>query len=137
MLKSYKSLVFNTFSFEPSKTEIILIYREVPELLKFANESMFPSPLSASPPLARTPPVDLVHGASVAKWTRGSPPRPLGLPLGPSSRRRASPTPPRAALPCNPPLLPPPPRRRAVSGQTDLSQTPLASPRSPPAYKYD
>ena len=43
MLKSYKSLVFNTFSFEPSKKEIFLVYQEAPEFSEITNR---PSPSS-------------------------------------------------------------------------------------------
>ena len=48
ILKSYTSLVFNTFSFEPRKIENIFVYREVPEILEIANRSLSPSPLPSS-----------------------------------------------------------------------------------------
>jgi hypothetical protein len=68
-------LVFNTFSFEPKKIEIILVYRIVPELL--GNHKLVPISisLSVSPPPARTPPADLIHGASAANWTQEGPSR--------------------------------------------------------------
>jgi hypothetical protein len=64
ILKSYTSLVFNTFSFEPKKIKIISVYKMVPEIL--GNHKLVPTSisLSVSTPPAHTPPVDLVHGAS-------------------------------------------------------------------------
>ena len=58
ILKSYAKLVFNTFSFEPSKKEIFLVYREVPELLEITgrpSSSSLPSLLlcfACRPPYA-------------------------------------------------------------------------------------
>ena len=53
---------------------------------------------SVSPAARRTPPVDLVHGASAAKWTREALQRHLARPLAPShadTRPKRSPEPPR------------------------------------------
>ena len=55
-MKSYASLVFNTFSFEPSKKEIFLVYREVPEFLEITNRPSSSSPLSVSLYLAAVRP---------------------------------------------------------------------------------
>ena len=44
VLKSYAKLVFNTFSFEPSKKEIFLVYREVPKLLEIIDRPSPPLP---------------------------------------------------------------------------------------------
>src|SRR6185436_7544317 len=68
---------------------------------------------SLSPPACsvraarRTPPVDFVHRAPTAKWTRGNRLAPPGPPLGTSSRAHASQAAPRAATtppPCAAPL---------------------------------
>ena len=90
------------------------------------------------PAARRTPPVDFVHRALAAKWTRENPPAPPGPPLGTSSRAHASQTLPRAATPpppCAAPLLAPTARRRAPRTQIDRPQTLLPSPRSSLAYK--
>ena len=82
--------------------------------------------------------MDLVHGASVAKWTQGSSPAPPGLPLGTSPRGHAPLRPSRAATPSRHAarrLVAPPARRRVAPDQIDLPQTPIASPRCSPAYK--
>ena len=55
-MKSYAKLVFNTFSFEPSKKEIFLVYREVPELLEITNRPSPPSLPSLLLCFARGPP---------------------------------------------------------------------------------
>ena len=133
-------MVFNTFSFEPTKKEIFLVYREVPEFSEITNRPSSSSPLSVSPTARRTPPVDLIHGASATKWTQGSSPAPPGLPLGTSPRGHAPLRPSRAATPPRHAarrLLAPPARRRVAPDQIDLPQTPIASPRCSPAYKED
>ena len=56
ILKSYAKLVFNTFSFEPSKKEIFLVYREVPELLEITDRPSPPSLPSLLLCFARRPP---------------------------------------------------------------------------------
>ena len=99
---------------------------------------------SLSPPACsvraarRTPPVDFVHRAPAAKWTRGNLSAPPGPPLGTSSRAhasqalsRAATTPPAGAAP----LPPPPARRRVAQGRIDRPQSLHSSPRSFLAYK--
>src|SRR6185312_2880140 len=117
-------LVFNTFSFEPSKKEIFLVYREVPE---FSEITKRPSPPFLSSRLLcfarRTPPVDLVHGAFAAKWTQGSAPAPPGLPLGTSPRGHAPLRPSRAAMP---------PRHAAPPARSARSPPSLPRPVWPP-----
>src|SRR6185503_11994078 len=99
---------------------------------------------SLSPPACsvraarRTPPVDFVHRAPTAKWTRGNRLAPPGPPLGTSSRAHASQTPSRAATtpPAGAAPLPPPPaRRRVAQGRIDRPQSLHSSPRSSLAYK--
>jgi len=86
----------------------------------------------------RTPPVDFVHRAPAAKWTRGSLSAPPGPPLGTSSRPHASQAASRAAT--TPPAMrraaaAPPARRRAPLTQIDRPQSLHSSPRSSLAYK--
>ena len=99
---------------------------------------------SLSPPACsvraarRTPPVDFVHRAPTAKWTRGNRLAPPGPPLGTSSRAHASQAAPRAATtppPCAAPLAAPLARRRAPLTQIDRPQSLHSSHRSSLAYK--
>ena len=101
-MKSYAKLVFNTFSFEPSKYEIFLVYREVPGFSEIADIPSPPSLSSRFLCFARRPPYAAggphprcVHG----QMDPGSPLAPPGLPLGTSPRAHASQTHPRAATP--------------------------------------
>ena len=86
----------------------------------------------------RTPPVDFVHRAPTAKWTRGNLSTPPGPPLGALPRPHASQAAPRAAT--TPPAMrraaaAPPARRRLAQGQIDRPQSLHSSPRSSLAYK--
>ena len=92
-MKSYAKLVFNTFSFELSKSEIFLVYREVPGFSKIADIPSPPSLSSRFLCFARRPP----YAASGPRPRRvrgqmdpGKPPASLGLPLGTSPRSHAS-----------------------------------------------
>ena len=127
-------MVFNTFSFEPSKKEIFLFYREVPELLEITDRPLPPSLPSLLLCFARRPPY--AAGGPRPRRVRGQmdpgkPPASLGLPLGTSPRSHASQTLSRAATPppsYAAPLAAPPARRRAPQTQTRLPRR--YSPRS-------
>ena len=51
-LKSYTSLVFNTFSFEPRKIKIILVYKMVPKIHR--NHKLVPTSISLCLAAARS-----------------------------------------------------------------------------------
>ena len=104
--------------------------------MKFTNESLFPPHPSATPPLARTPPVDLIHGARPAKWTPPPPVLPVRLSLSPFHAD---------THPCQCRTPPRHPRQRCrrsikpgelLQARVDLPQTPFASLLSVLAYKY-
>ena len=120
------------------KIKIILVYKMVPKILR--NHKPVPTSisLSVSPLPARTPPVDLVHGASADNWTQESTPGTPRRPLGLSSCTHVSLD--------TWALATPPTLRRAASYVRHLTverlwpgstypRSSLASPRSPLAYK--
>src|SRR6185312_11878866 len=79
----------------------MLDYREVPGISEITNMPLSPSlsfPACSVRAARRTPPVDFVHRAPVAKWTRGNLSAPPGCPLAPlrvHTRPRRLPEPPR------------------------------------------
>ena len=96
----------------------------------------------------RTPPVDFVHRAPAAKWTREVPQRhlarPLALPRAHTHPRRL-PEPPQHPPPGAAPLPPPPARRRVAQGQIDCPSRysprrgalwPISTPRTPPSRGF-
>jgi len=109
---------------------------------------------SLSPPACsvraarRTPPVDFVHRAPAAKWTRGSLSAPPGPPLGTSSRPHASQAASRAATtppPCAAPLPLRPlavesPRAKSTAPRHHFPRPgtpwPIRTPRAPPSRAF-
>ena len=127
-LKSYTSLVFNTFSFEPRKIEKILDYREVSGISEIANRCLPSSPYLFPPPLVvrcrwtsstahlrPSGPTKASGDTRMSAWPLLAPTR---VP-DPLARRHAARHAPRR-------LLRPPHRCRARPGQTDLPQVPFS-----------
>ena len=81
------------------------------------------SPVLCFPAARRTPPVDFVHHAPAAKWTRGNLSAPPGRPLAPSrahTRPRRLPEPPRH------------PGRRSAAASSARSPSSRPGPNRPP-----
>ena len=137
-MKSYTTLIFKSFSFEPLMIEKILDYREVPKLLEFTKQYLLPFPSllrRRRPYIAGGPRPWRVRGQVDPRH----PPMPPVLLLGSSSRAHASWRPGDVAttslrLPAPPPHRPPGsdlPRPRLPPRQSKLIPTFNLAPSTP------